>query len=65
MPINLSLLILLNVNDIKINIMKQIFTVQFLGAFAKLRKWTNPFVICVRPPVLPHEKTRLPPDGFS
>jgi hypothetical protein len=45
--------------------MKQIFKVQFLSAFAKLRKWTISFVICVCPSVLPHGTTRFSLDGFS
>jgi hypothetical protein len=47
--------------------MKQISTAQFLGAFAKLRKWTIGFVmcVCVCPSVFPHGTTRLPLDGFS
>ena len=37
----------------------------FLGAFAKLRKAISSFIMSVRPSVCPHEKTRLPLDGFS
>jgi len=39
---------------------KQAFFSLYLGAFAKLRKATISFVICVRPSVRPHGKTRLP-----
>jgi len=35
------------------------------GAFAKLRKASVSFVVCVRPSVCPHGKTRLPLEGFS
>ena len=37
----------------------------FLGAFAKLWKATSGFITSIRPPVRPHETTRLPLDGFS
>jgi hypothetical protein len=40
---------------------------RFLGAFAKLRKATNSFVISdrpVRPSVYPHGRTRFPLNGF-
>ena len=40
-------------------------TVEFLGAFAELRKATIIFVMSVRPSVRPHGTTRLPLDVFS
>jgi len=37
----------------------------FLGAFAELRKATISFVMSFRPSVYPHGTTRLPLDGIS
>ena len=37
----------------------------FLGTFAKLRKATASFVVCVCVSALPHATTRLPLDRFS
>ena len=41
------------------------FSERFLGAFAKLRKATVSFVMCVCLPVCLHGTTRLSLDGFS
>ena len=37
----------------------------FLGAFAKLQKATSSFVMSVRSPLFPHERTQLLLDGMS